>query len=105
MSRLLQGADIFVFPSLFEGLGIVLIESQAAGLPCVVSDTIPEDGIVTDLVRVLSLDNIKSWISAIDRVKNENRSSYAKEVISKGFDIQQTVQYLEKFYINFNSRS
>lgn len=105
VSRLLQGADIFVFPSLFEGLGIVLIESQAAGLPCVVSDTIPEDGIVTDLVRVLSLDNIKSWISAIDRVKNENRSSYAKEVISKGFDIQQTAQYLEKFYINFNSRS
>lgn len=52
--RMLQAMDVFVFPSLYEGLGIVLVEAQSAGLPCVVSDTIPTDAYLTDLVFLKS---------------------------------------------------
>ena len=55
VADLMQAMDVFVFPSLYEGLGIALIEAQAAGLPCVVSDTIPHEAYLTDLVDSESL--------------------------------------------------
>ncbi len=58
VQRLMLGAmDCFLFPSCYEGLGLVLWEAQAAGLTCVVADTIPDEATVaTRLVRRLSLD-------------------------------------------------
>lgn len=55
--RLMRGAmDVFLFPSLYEGLGLVLVEAQASGLPCVISDAIPSEAVVVGpLVRRLSL--------------------------------------------------
>ena len=47
----MQAMDIFVFPSLFEGLGRVVIEAQAAGLKTIVSDKIPDEVLITDLVK------------------------------------------------------
>jgi len=66
--RLMLGAmDVFLFPSLFESLGIVVLEAQAAGLPCLVSETIPEEAeVVTPLFRRLSLSEPPSrWAEAI----------------------------------------
>ena len=53
---LLQAGDVFVFPSQYEGLGIVAVEAQAAGLPCVISDTIPGDVAVLDTLKALPLE-------------------------------------------------
>ena len=50
VADLMQAMDVFAFPSLYEGLGIALIEAQASGLPCIVSDTIPPEAYLTDLV-------------------------------------------------------
>lgn len=46
----LQAMDVFVFPPLYEGLGIALIEAQASGLPCLISKNIPSECEVTDLI-------------------------------------------------------
>ena len=63
VADLMQAMDIFVFPSLYEGLGIALIEAQAAGLPCVVSDTIPKEAYLTDLVKSESLSDSPDTVS------------------------------------------
>jgi len=62
-----QAMDVFVLPSHFEGLGIVLIEAQCSGLPCVASaDVIPQDAKVTDLVEFVKLaDSPKKWAEKI----------------------------------------
>ncbi|MDV3427266.1 MAG: glycosyltransferase family 1 protein, partial [Bacillota bacterium] len=62
VNEMLSAMDVFVFPSLFGGLGTALIEAQANGLPCIVSDSIPDDAIITDLIKTISLNNdIKLW--------------------------------------------
>lgn len=66
VADLMQAMDVFVFPSLYEGLGIVLIEAQAAGLPCVVSDTIPREAYLTDLVTAERLSSsTETWADNI----------------------------------------
>ena len=47
VSDFLMAMDIFIFPSIHEGLGIALIEAQAAGLPCIISDTIPKEAVIS----------------------------------------------------------
>ena len=49
--RLLKSLDVFIFPSIFEGLGIVLIEAQKMGIPCVISNAIPQEAVISNLVH------------------------------------------------------
>lgn len=100
---LLNAIDVFFMPSLYEGLGIVLIEAQANGLPCVASDTIPKEAdINAGLMNFLSLDSDKNlWR---DTILNVNRNNYTKEpqLAAKdvGYDIKQVSEWLQNFYIN-----
>lgn len=100
--ELLQAMDIFVFPSLFEGLGIVTVEAQAAGLKCIVSDKIPEEAYVTDLVEVLSLKNpVEIWAEKILKyVDGYERTSTYQKIKGKGYDISDTTIWLQEFYLN-----
>lgn len=86
--EILQAADVFLFPSLFEGLGIALLEAQAAGLPCVISDVIPKQAIVTDLVCSVSLDAPpEAWAKLVlDRIALPRRNTKS-DIVSAGFDI------------------
>lgn len=64
--ELLNVMDEFVFPSIFEGLGIVLIEAQKMGIPCVISDTIPEKAIISNLITKVSLkETAEYWAEII----------------------------------------
>ncbi|MDW7613460.1 glycosyltransferase family 1 protein [Peribacillus simplex] len=99
--EILQGMDIFVFPSLFEGLGIVAIEAQAAGLPCIVSDSIPKEAFITSLIQSLPLNSsLDEWKEHILYYSNAYRRRNMKdEISSAGFDINGTTQWLQNFYL------
>ncbi len=101
--ELLQAIDVFAFPSIFEGLGIVVIEAQAAGLPCIVSDTIPREVGITDLVQFLPLQNgIEEWVKEILNHKERFiRTDTSMTIIKRGYEIADQVSYFEKFYLRY----
>ena len=84
---MLQSMDVFVFPSIYEGLGLVMLEAQASGVPCVVSEAIqPEADLNLGLINKLSLDDdINVWVDCILKVATNNKLE--KNKIIKAFEI------------------
>ncbi len=102
VNRLLQAMDIFVLPSLWEGLGIVAVEAQAAGLPCIVSDRVPNECVKTEgLVHFLPLDTgAEVWAQDILRHSDNQRIDRTQEIERNGFDIRINAEQLQKFYLD-----
>lgn len=105
--RLMQGAmDVFLFPSLYEGLGNVRIEAQAAGLFSVISDVVPEEGdVVKPLIQRMSLSQPASaWAEAILAARETGSGITQAEALrlveNSLFNIQTNVQELEEIYLN-----
>jgi glycosyltransferase involved in cell wall biosynthesis len=103
--QLMQGAmDVFVFPSLFEGLGLVLVEAQAAGLPCVSSAAIPEEAdVVKPLVRRVSLAQPASaWAEVILAARAAGPGVTRQEALAlvthSSFNMRTNIEHLERIY-------
>ncbi|WP_298771732.1 glycosyltransferase [uncultured Fibrobacter sp.] len=84
-----QAMDVFILPSRFEGLGLVLIEAQCSGLPCVASaDVVPQIAKVTDLVEFVKLaDGSVEWAKKAKNMKSRNREEYASIIMNSNFNI------------------
>lgn len=101
--NIMQIMDVFVFPSLYEGLGIVAIEAQASGLPVFMSSNLPDDLNITDLVNRISIQSSeKEWAKKIIDVKYERHNMF-EEIIHAGYDIKLNAKYLEELYIKLES--
>lgn len=103
MDRVYQAMDVFVFPSLFEGLGIVAIEAQAAGVPIVCSEGLPPETDITPIYRKLLLsDGAEKWANAaLEMAQNPKaHTNMQKYVIDAGFDMDATAKYMESYYLN-----
>ncbi len=88
--------DLFVFPSLFEGLGIVLIEAQTNGLKCIASTSVPKEADISENVMYLDLsDGIEKWAETIENTDIE-RIKFETENCE--YDIDNTVKTLEQIY-------
>ena len=99
--ELMQVMDCFVFPSRFEGLGIVALEAQATGLPCYLSDIIPNEVKITDLVNFISLNKSPQfWAKEIIKSKIFERKDISNKIIEAGYDINTEILKIEKFYLN-----
>lgn len=98
--ELLQAADVFAFPSHFEGLPVTMIEAQAAGLPCVMSAAVTDECIVTDLVSTLPIDDPNAWADAILSAKGTPRTDRLAQIQASGYDIIAAVDKLTRFYLN-----
>lgn len=94
MERFYSMADVFVLPSLFEGVPTVGIEAQASGMTCLFSDKVPEETKLLDSVKFLPLDD--SWNAYI--VKSTDRAAAVKNEKVLEYDIKSTVKALEKVY-------
>lgn len=97
IADILSAIDVFVFPSLYEGMPNAVIEAQATGLPCIISDTITREANITGLVKYKAL-NLPSeeWAKEIINSINEKRESKIEEFINNGYDIESTVKTFEK---------
>ena len=98
LSDYMNAMDVFLLPSFHEGLPIVAVEAQAAGLPTVLSDSITREVSLTDLVQFLPITDSSVWADQVLRIKNMPRKNTQKEIIMTGYDISNSVQFLENFY-------
>lgn len=94
-----QAMDYFVYPSRFEGLPGTVVEAQSAGLRCVMSDSICEEVVVTDLVHTMSIeDEPAEWAEYISNTADYERKGHVTEMQKAGFDVNAQAEIMMKFY-------
>lgn len=100
--ELMMAMDVFLFPSLYEGLPVTVIEAQAAGLRTYISDRITNEVVLTPLVTVLSLhDSPDVWAKEILKESQEyERRVMSEFIIREGYDIYDSADRLMNFYLN-----
>lgn len=100
--ELMSAADIMIMPSIYEGLGIVLLEAQASGLTCIVSEAIqPEADMNMGIFKTCSLNDKKSWINTIVASFNEKKpeiESRKAAIENSAFRLENTVKEFKKLY-------
>lgn len=101
VSEVLSAFDVFAFPSLFEGTPLALIEAQANGVPCIVSDLIPKDACLTDIVCPVSIQDESGWILAIVNASRMDSLRYADELRTVYADINDSMEELYKIFRNY----
>lgn len=94
--ELLSAMDVFAFPSLWEGLPMTVVEAQAAGLPCVLSDAITRDVDISPLVEYLPLGDPSEWAEAL--LKRRARMDASRAIREAGFDIRDSARKLTALY-------
>lgn len=105
MPRMWQAMDVFVMPSLYEGLPVSGIEAQASGLPIVMSDTITKEVKLTPKVDFLSLnDDIQIWADTVLKyTDNCTRKSGCVELRNAGYDVENMAKKFEDLYLTVNA--
>lgn len=110
ISEMLQGMDIMLLPSLFEGVPNVVLEWQAAGLPSIISERITKECKVCDLVKFLPIDQgTEQWITEIGKValdidRKEKSDNSCSNMRKMGFDINENVKFIKEFYIKSSQK-
>lgn len=106
--ELLSAMDVFVMPSLFEGLPVILVEAQAAGLPCVISEKsrIASDVEISDMIIRATVGKYETWCEGIESAKalckKQDRVQGKEQVVKSGFDIKAESKKLLELYKSLN---
>lgn len=98
--------DVFCFPSLYEGLGISLVEAEVSGLPCIISDKVPQEAIISRMTKILSLSECSPeiWVDEIislhEKYKDVNRNDLSIFLLENAseFNIKKSVLKLARLY-------
>lgn len=91
--------DAFLLPSLFEGLPVVLVEAQAAGLPCFVADTIDRGAAFASGVEFLPLEDPEAWADALAGASLARNPLAQTQALAAGFDVRTSAEILQAFYL------
>lgn len=94
--QLLSAMDVFVFPSLYEGMPNTVIEAQATGLPCVIADTITREANITELVAYLPLQNPQVWAEKALEAADKQRVDTKQIFINEKYDVESAVESFVK---------
>lgn len=99
---MLQAMDVMLLPSIHEGLPLVVIEWQIAGLPCILSDKVTKECAYTDLVHFLALDDPKVWAKQTLTIAVTDRENSSEELLNKtkeyGYDLRENANKLQKYF-------
>lgn len=96
--QLFGAMDVFLFPSLWEGLPVTVIEAQAAGLPCLISEKITSEVVVSPAVHCLPIDQgTACWAESALRLKGK-RFDVIEDIRTAGFDVNDSAKELLDFY-------
>ena len=99
--EVLNAFDLLLFPSLYEGLPVSVVEAQANGLRCLLSDTVSPDTKITDLVEFYSLENSASrWAEKVLSYSDYSHKDTSEQIRKSGYDARELAKELEKFYLN-----
>lgn len=101
VNRIMQGFDCFVFPSLYEGLPVTVVEAQTASVQCFVSDTVTDEVCLTELVTMLSIEkNPQEWADIIlEKTDGFYKYNTKQKIVDADYDIQSTAAWLQEFYL------
>lgn len=101
VQKILQAMDIFVFPSVYEGLGIVAIEAQAAGLKCYASTGVPKEVEITKNIKRISLEKTsKEWANIIiEESINFERENMLNKIKESGYSIEDSANAIRNIYL------
>lgn len=107
VSNILQALDIFILPSIFEGLPVTLVEAQGAGLKCFISDSVTHEiDLDCGLTEFISLDKTaKEWAEIIDKNREYERKDTTEALRKSGYDMTKNAKELEKMYIELYQNS
>lgn len=97
---LMMGMDCFLMPSLYEGLPVAIVEAQAAGLPCVISENVPAPNLTGKIKVIKLVESDEQWANAISNAKASERKDAQKQIINGGFDICCEAIKLQNFYLS-----
>ena len=102
VSDYLQAMDVFLLPSLFEGLPLTIVEAQASGLKCFISEkVITKECDLTGLVEFISLEaSTDVWADRILSSIKYTRKDISERIISAGYDASTSAKHLQDFYIS-----
>ena len=101
VAEIYQAMDVFVMPSLFEGLPVVGVEAQANGLQCIVSDKISKEILLTNSIEMLAInDGADKWAKVILNVNRERNKTAKDELHKAGYDIIDEAKKLQQWYVN-----
>lgn len=105
VGELYQAMDVFVMPSLFEGLPVVGVEAQFSGLPCIFSDKVPEEVEFTNKVKFVPLnDEKKVWANIVIAAARDNTNREMPELRNSIFNIEKSATLLTDYYKQLLSR-
>ena len=99
MQSFYDAMDAFLLPSLFEGLPVVLVEAQTAGLPCFVSDAVDTGAAFTDRVKFLPVNNPAAWADTIAAASLRRDPQAREKAMKAGYDIHTSADVLQAFYL------
>lgn len=101
VAALMQAMDIFILPSLYEGLPVTIVEAQASGLPCLISENVPlECEMVEGLVHQRELSSsISEWVQTIIELSDIKRVNTYETISMNGFDINVNAKNLQDYYL------
>lgn len=104
VDQILQASDLFVLPSLSEGLPVSGVEAIASGIPCLFSDSVTKELLVRDGIEYISLNDVDGWINAIINYKDCKRYKNNNKFYDL-FDIKRNAKLLEEKYISLVNKS
>lgn len=104
VNELYQAMDVFVLPSLFEGIPVVGVEAQIADLPCVFSENVPREVSFNPKTCFVGLhESSERWADVVLQNKDSNRTDNGEVTHSNSYDIKQTYRILQDYYLSLNT--